>query len=287
MEFRCGLIALNNNASRTNEEAQSSFGCFNGGICAYDAQVGEHCVCPEGWTHDVLGFGQFLNCTLPENFIRYFFIVFTILFWLTMAIVLKKMNFVYLRGTMRKVSIGCFFWCLSSWAHLVGVFVQDGYYEAALIIFGLNGIIGFWIASKLIPMLFVPIARRAGLIWLASISPTICGIVFVLESLSIICTVSAAAYYCRDPDPSMSNLMVVIYLGQVCIAVELGCLWILLFARHLRTLIPAEAVSLMEQLKLIFIVVGSVFLGKWFWELVWLFGSYSIPCHTCGSFGLY
>lgn len=241
MEFRCGL----------NEADGMQFGCQNGGVCNLSDTIGQFCECPPGWTHDFVGCAHFRNCALPVDFLRIFFIVFTVVFWLTMFVVLWKLRLVKSRGKMRTLSFACIIWSLFSWIHLLCVYLQDGFYEAGVVSFALIGINGYWIASYVIPLLFAPIAMRAGLPRIAQLSSAITWSAFTVQLAISIGLSGVTLRYCSDPNPAMFNKFMIIFLLEQCTAVMMGSIWTFQTAFRLQSLLPETAIAVKKQVTLI------------------------------------
>src|SRR4051794_33116702 len=127
MDFRCGNVSL----------SVPYFSCLNSGICQVDDLLGEHCVCSDGWVHDTIGWGHFLNCALPSSFLPTFFITYTALFSIGFLLAFYQLRTTTAKGKILLVGRGCVAWSLSSYTNVVFVFAQGGYYEGAIITFAI------------------------------------------------------------------------------------------------------------------------------------------------------
>jgi len=242
MEFRCG------NNSSTSERW---FACQNGGICNYDATRGEFCGCPEGWTNDYVGFAHLPNCSLPESLLTIFFAVYSAVYWVTMIVSGYATRTKALKGKMRTLSTSTHIWSFTTWIHLLCVFIQGGFFEAALVSFAIVGVVGYWIASFTIAMLLVPIAKRAGLSWFAEMVPKFAWTAFTFQTCLTIALTGMAIHHNRDVNPANFNKYMIVNLAEQSIAVLTGCSLMFGVILKLRKVLPESAVFVRRQISVI------------------------------------
>ena len=179
-----------------------------------------------------------------------------------MVIVLRNLRFVKLKGGIRKITIATLGWSTSSWVHVLSVYVQDGFYEAAAVSFLCLGIIGYWIAQTTVPMFVAPLARRAGWYTLERRITGICAMLFIAQVGVSVVSAGLVITTCRDLNPAQFNLWTAMNLGEQCLAVLVGALWVMWTGKRLKTMLPADATSLMTQLRIVISVTYLMVFGS-------------------------
>ena len=228
MEFRCG------NSSRVPH-----FSCFHSQECFVSSVIGEFCVCPDGWTHDIIGYGRFFNCGLPSTFLKNYFITYMVLSSLLFPIAFYQMKTSTAKGRVVYIGRVCILWSFCAWLNVVTVYAQDGFFEGGLITFGLVCFVGFALAAYTLPLLLFPIAQKTGSLATAHRIANFAALVATGEIITILVFLILAYPHVRDPDPTIYNLYMLEWLLQADIVMIIGSLATLLLGVRLRTVLKS------------------------------------------------
>lgn len=154
MEFRCGA----ENASATHSGLRF-IGCTNGGTCRITLTGQQFCTCPAGWQADHVGFGHFDNCSLPQSFVRLFFIVFSAVA-LPCLLIQSSLLFRawYIGSSLRPGIPLSLLWQWCNWIHVLCVYSQDGFYEAAALSLIAYLSIGYIVGAHALVAFMEPVA---------------------------------------------------------------------------------------------------------------------------------
>ena len=271
---------MNFYCSGVNGSIIRSFPCWNGGTCSFSTINGFSCTCPTGYTHDFVGFGHFLNCSLPVRALDVFFIVYSLLFFLGLFFSILKLYQTTKNERMKKkgklktlIKIGLL-WCCTGWIHVLSVFLEKGFFDASVITFSLLSIVGYIVAGFAIQIIFEPLSKRAGLL---ALSKRIKCYVWSIISFQICCIIvlnSLGLSHCRDSDPTWYNLFSLIQLFEQCLAVLFCSILIFSGSIRLRVLLPKQAGKLQNQILCLiffsFFLASSgflLFIALLFWAL--------------------
>jgi hypothetical protein len=228
MEFRCG------NASRDLQFLE----CLNFGQCQVDSIVGEFCACKDGYTHDVYGFIRSYNCAIPPNFMLIYFIVYSSLSALAFSHAIYQMvKFSGAKGKAINIGRICICWSFAAWMNVVSVYVQDGFYEGAVLTLVLIASIGFPLAAYTYSILLNPIAQRTGSLTMAKWLSFIANTTSLLELIIIYVFTGLVFPHIRDPNPALYNYYMLGFILQAAIALILGCVATFILSYKLNSLV--------------------------------------------------
>jgi hypothetical protein len=201
MDFHCGNSSLG---------SFPHFPCMKSAVCLFDESIGEYCDCPDGWRHDFLGYGHFYNCSLPVGLTYYLFIVSSVVFGIGFFIFGRDLIGAEFRQRRLKVIRSCQYACsFCAYFNIVSVFLQDGFFEGAIITFLFTIITGFLSMSLTVTVLFKPVAQRVGNSsinsWINRVPLMFCLVHFLVLSA----TLFSALRFARDPNPRMYNSLII------------------------------------------------------------------------------
>ena len=236
--------------------------CEHSGICSENEVFGEFCLCTEGYEHDMVGFGHLYNCSLPSNALMVFFIIYTVLFSFGSVLSLRQLSKAG-NGVLKSLLKLSLAWCLSAYINVLSVFLQNGYYEAAIVTFAIEVILGYSVAAFAIRIVFVPILKRT------SKTKSTCfhslrlqyfpWYVTLAQSLFSIVANGIELKYCRDLNPAYFNYLGSIQATEQALAVITSTIFIFMGSMYLKSILPKKFVRLQKQLSLI--IFFAFFLG--------------------------
>jgi hypothetical protein len=90
------------------------------------------CSCPPGWKNDYVGYAHSDNCTLPDTFLLYFFIVYSVL-----TLVALVVSYGLARKAEKSLRMFRDFflsWLFLDWSAVLAVFLEDGFYEGSAVV---------------------------------------------------------------------------------------------------------------------------------------------------------
>jgi len=207
MDFRCGA---------TND-TRLFWSCQHGGECVVDAVLGEHCInCDAGYSHDIYGYAHFYNCALP-NWAPVTFCALEGCILLIGLIGIARLYWqgAVIRGVTKRLlwlSIVC---SVVAWFAVLSSVIQEGMFEGALVLLMILGALGFCLSPTLVPVLLRPVASMTGNEIMLRRMTVMSWTLSIIQVFFHACAVAAGIYYCRDANPRVYNLIVVIALGAV------------------------------------------------------------------------
>ena len=246
MEFECGAVVNGSSSS-------VYFNCYNSGVCSFNSSRGQYCACPSGYTDDLIGFAHFPNCSLPIHALYWFFIAYTVLFYIGLLYSFRKVQTSPSRGKLKTLIILLITWSFTGWIHILCVFVQNGYFEAAIISFIFLDVSGFCLGAYSIQILIEPLGRTYGLVKISTLFIRLTWFFVVLQSLFAIIFSVFLVNVCRQINPSSFNYLDNIFMLEQALAVMIFGIWISISSLKLTKLIPKEAIKVKKQFKWIFI----------------------------------
>ena len=193
-------------------------------------------------TSDTIGFGHFYDCSVPTNFTLFYFIAFSVYLGLGLVSFHVRLFMSSLKGKLALLGKGVRIFVLSIWLHVALVYFQAGFFEGAIVTWVSSAIIGFSLMVFVIPMFLDPILRSYSLdenlgTRLKRKMMITCAVHLVI--LSVICL--TALGYCRNPNPSTYNLLMLIMLYEVATALVFTAIAMIMISFHLKSLLPQDS----------------------------------------------
>jgi hypothetical protein len=108
--------------------------------------------CPAGYTHNLVGFGRFYDCALPETFLNTYFIVFTVFYVPGMVIFLPlfvlavkdKLTRGHPPSKMHSLGLTSYLSAFWAWMLVLNTYLDGGSYFRSQIFFLLMSCSGTW-----------------------------------------------------------------------------------------------------------------------------------------------
>jgi len=243
MEFRCAdvsPVAVNNGS--THGSAALGLACSNNGSCIKNELGGsDFCSCPQDWQGDVAGFAHFHNCTLHKDYLRVFFVIYSCI---CLPLIVVEVILVYrIRGSFKKQprkrgkTLCMLFWHIANWVHVLAVYLQNGFFEGAIVSLCVYLTLGYVMAAQTVntfvePLALIgrfkhPLRQAQRSFWYLFIGAAVITNILTLASLG----------YCRDVDPAIYNALIFSMIAESVAAIAVTQAVLILTTRKVYRLI--------------------------------------------------